>query len=106
MAEEVKKVTDNHPLLISIGVALAMFFYIFVPATHKLSDLKEQMAETTTAAVKVSSQVAEMRAEKKARKEDPLYLERVIRNDLRMVRAGEVSEVRKGALKATSAAGE
>ncbi len=92
MAKEVKSAADNHPLLISIGVALAMFFYIFVPATHKLSDLTEQMAETTRAAVTVSSEVAEMRAEKKALEQDPLYLERVIRNDLRMVRAGEVTE--------------
>lgn len=91
MAEEVKSKDSRLHLMTAIGIALAILIYIYLPAANRFYNLRNEFGETTDAARKISTEVAQLRAEKKALDNDPLYLEKVIRTELRMVRSGEVS---------------
>ena len=91
MAEE-KQVKDNRlRYLTAIGVAVTLVIYLYLPAYFRFNDLRAELTETTLEARETAEEVGKLRTEKKALEEDPLYLEKVIRNDLRMVRPGEVT---------------
>ncbi len=89
MAEE-KKVEDNHlHLMTAAGIALAIMAYVYLPAVNRLSDIRNELRAAVSEAKETAADVARLSAEKKALEKDPLYLEKVIRTDLRMVRPGE-----------------
>ena len=90
MAESEKLSDIRFQVATAIGVSLAILFYVYLPASHQLRLLRKELAETSAQVSRTSEEVTSLRAEKEALETDPLYLERVIREDLRMVRPGEV----------------
>ena len=91
MAEEIRSGDTRLHLMTAIGVALAILVYIYLPAATRFSGLRNDLSEATAEAREISTEVGDLRAEKEALEKDPLYLEKVIRTELRMVRTGEVS---------------
>ena len=89
MAEEEKIEKGRPRLMTAIGIALAIMVYVYLPAANRLSDMRNKMAATSSEAKSTAAEVARLSAEKEALEKDPLYLEKVIRTDLRMVRPGE-----------------
>lgn len=90
MAEE-EKVEENHlHLITTVAIALVIMIYVYLPAANRLSDMMNELKIITTEAESTVAKVAKLSAEKKALENDPLYLEKVIRTDLRMVRPGEI----------------
>ena len=90
MAEAEKLSDIRFQVATAIGVSLAILFYVYLPASHQLRLLRRELAETSSQVSQTSEEVGRLRAEKEALESDPLYIERVIREDLRMVRPGEV----------------
>ncbi|MFC1671784.1 septum formation initiator family protein [Planctomycetota bacterium] len=90
MAETEKLSDIRFQVATAIGVSLAVFFYVYLPASQQLSLLRRELADASAQVSATSEDVGRLRAEKEALEHDPLYLERVIREELRMVRPGEV----------------
>ncbi len=90
MAETEKLSDIRFQLATAVGVSLAILLYVYLPASHQLRLLRKELAETSSQVSRTSEQVGRLRAEKEALETDPLYVDRVIREDLRMVRPGEV----------------
>ena len=89
MAEE--KIEEGRLRLITaIGIALAIMVYVYLPAANRLSNMKSELRIIASEAKSTAAEVTKLSAEKEALEEDPLYLEKVIRTELRMVRTGEV----------------
>ncbi len=89
MAEEEKIGENRLHLITAIGIALAILAYVYLPAAGRFSDIKSELEATASEAKENAAEVAKLSAEKEALENDPLYLEKVIRTDLRMVRPGE-----------------
>jgi cell division protein FtsB len=88
---ETEKLSDvRFQVATAVGVSLAILFYVYLPVSHQLSLLQSELEETSAHVSTGSEDVGRLRAEKEALESDPLYLERVIREELRMVRPGEV----------------
>ncbi len=90
MAEEEKVDDKRLHLMTAAGIALAIMAYVYLPAVNRLSDIRNELKAAVSEAKETAADVARLSAEKKALEKDPLYLEKVIRTDLRMVRPGEV----------------
>lgn len=89
MAEE--KIEEGRLRLITaIGIALAIMVYVYLPAANRLSNMKSELRIIASEAKSTAAEVTKLSAEKEALEKDPLYLEKVIRTELRMVRTGEV----------------
>ena len=78
----------------AIGISLAILVYIYLPAHSRLTEVRTELERTFTEAKETAEKVSELKAEKEALEDDPLYLEKVIRTDLRMVKPGEISNKR------------
>ena len=90
MAEEEKVEDSRLHLITAIGIALAIMAYVYLPAASRFSDMKSELKAIASEAKSTAAEVARLSAEKEALEKDPLYLEKVIRTELRMVRPGEV----------------
>ena len=90
MAETEKLSDVRFQVAAAIGVSLAVLFYVYLPASQQFSLLRKELADTSSQVSTTFEEVGLLRAEKEALENDPLYLERVIREGLRMVRPGEV----------------
>lgn len=91
MAED-QKVEDNRlHLMTTIGIAIAILVYVYLPAANRFSDIRTELKITASEAKEVAAEVFRLSAEKEALEKDPLYLEKVIRTELRMVRSGETN---------------
>ena len=90
MAEEEKVVDSRLHLATAIGIALAILVYVYLPAAGRFYNIKSKLEATSSEARETVAKVAKLSAEKEALEKDPLYLEKVIRTDLRMVRPGEI----------------
>ena len=90
MAEEEKVEDSRLHLITAIGVALAIMVYVYLPAASRFSDMRSELQITASEAKSTAAEVTKLSAEKEALEKDPLYLEKVIRTDLRMVRPGEI----------------
>jgi hypothetical protein len=91
LAED-KKIEDNRlHLMTTIGIAVAILVYIYLPAANRFSDIRTELKITSSEAKESASEVSKLSAEKEALEKDPLYLEKVIRTELRMVRHGETN---------------
>ncbi len=89
MAEEEKIGESRLHLMTAIGIALVIMVYVYLPAASRLSDMRSELHVTASEAKETAAKVARLSAEKEALENDPLYLEKVIRTELRMVRTGE-----------------
>ncbi len=89
MAEKEKIEESRLRLITTIGIALAILAYVYLPAAGRFSDIKSKLEATASEAKEGATELAKLSAEKEALENDPLYLEKVIRTDLRMVRPGE-----------------
>jgi cell division protein FtsB len=74
----------------AIGITLAIMVYVYLPAANRLSDMRSELRAAASEANSTTAEVVKLSAEKKALESDPLYLEKVIRTELRMVRPGEI----------------
>ena len=92
MAEEEGVSGSRVSILTAAGVSLAILFYVCLPAHGRLCKLRRELADTFAQAAETAGEVENLRSEKRALEQDPLYLEKVIRTDLRMVRPGEVTD--------------
>ncbi len=90
MAEEEKVEEIRLRLITAIGIALAIMAYVYLPAANRLSDMRSELKAIASEAKSTATKLARLSAEKEALENDPLYLEKVIRTDLRMVRSGEI----------------
>ena len=90
MAEKEKVEDGRLHLMTAIGIALAIMVYVYLPAASRLSDMRGELQITASEANSTAAEVAKLSAEKKDLENDPLYLEKVIRTELRMVRTGEI----------------
>ena len=89
MAKEEKVEESRLHLMTAIGIALVIMVYVYLPAANRLSDMRGELKTIASEAKVTAAEVAKLSAEKKALENDPLYLEKVIRTELRMVRPGE-----------------
>jgi cell division protein FtsB len=77
-------------MIVITGISLAIFFYVCLPSYSNLVELRKELAVESAKASEAVSKVAKLRSEKDALERDPLYLDQVVRTELRMVREGEV----------------
>ncbi len=89
---EVANIEDRRlHIATAIGISLAVLVYIYLPAHGRLTEMMTELEKTFTEVKETSVKVSALKAEKKALEDDPLYLEKVIRTELRMIKPGEIS---------------
>ena len=77
--------------LVTAGLAVfVLFFWIYFPALSKYRDLKIQEEDMSDELKDVNQKIATLSEEKKLLENDPAYVEKVIRDELGLVKPGEV----------------
>lgn len=69
---------------------LILFSWIYLPVLSKYHDLKQQADELDRQIEKIEKEVAVTRDERDLLKNDPEYLEKVIRDEMGLVKPGEI----------------
>lgn len=74
----------------TLTLAALIFFWVYLPTLSKYHDLKLQQEELDDQIAKLSKDVQDMREERDLLKNDVEYLEKVIRDELGLVKPGEI----------------
>jgi cell division protein FtsB len=69
---------------------ILLFSWVYLPSLSKYHDLKQQQDELDKQIEKLSKDVEIIREERNLLKNDPEYLEKVIRDELGLVKPGEI----------------
>jgi cell division protein FtsB len=77
-------------LLWGLIIALFVFFWVYLPTLSKYRDLKTRQEEIEAQIETLETKIKEVREERDLLKNDVDYLEKVIRDELGLVKPGEI----------------
>lgn len=77
-------------LLLILTAVLLVFYWIYLPVITKYHDLKMEQKQLGRQIADLDAKIKALETERELLKNDPQYLERVIRKEMGLVKPGEV----------------